>query len=71
MFQKRDDFTPIQVPVQQEVPQFQQPVVQPATQSFDVIETPAKKSGSIFDDPEEDESDVLPVFKGRNIFGNN
>ncbi|MBO5937730.1 MAG: cell division protein FtsZ [Clostridia bacterium] len=41
------------------------------TQAFDVIETPAKKSGSIFDDPDEDESDVLPVFKGRNIFGNN
>ena len=41
------------------------------TQAFDVIETPAKKSSSIFDDPDEDESDVLPVFKGRNIFGNN
>ena len=37
----------------------------------DVIETPQKKSGSIFDDPDEDESDILPVFKGRNIFGNN
>ena len=56
------DFTPIQTPVQEN----------PApAQSFDVIETPAKKSGSIFDDPDEDESDVLPVFKGRNIFGNN
>ncbi len=42
-----------------------------ATQAFDVIETPPKKSGSIFDDPDEEESDVLPVFKGRNIFGNN
>ncbi len=41
------------------------------SQAFDVIETPPKKSGSIFDDPDEDESDVLPVFKGRNIFGNN
>ncbi len=41
------------------------------TQAFDVIETPPKKSGSIFDDPDEEESDVLPVFKGRNIFGNN
>ncbi|MDO4380960.1 MAG: hypothetical protein Q4D20_08810, partial [Clostridia bacterium] len=39
--------------------------------SFDVIETPKKKSGSIFDDPDEDESDVLPIFKGRNIFSNN
>ncbi len=44
---------------------------QSATQAFDVIETPPKKSGSIFDDPDEEESDVLPVFKGRNIFGNN
>ncbi len=40
-------------------------------QAFDVIETPPKKTGSIFDEPDEDESDVLPVFKGRNIFGNN
>ncbi|MBR6567473.1 MAG: cell division protein FtsZ [Clostridia bacterium] len=40
-------------------------------QTFDVIETPPKKTGSIFDEPDEDESDVLPVFKGRNIFGNN
>lgn len=39
-------------------------------QSFDVIETPKKKSGSIFDDPDDDESDVLPIFKGRNIFSN-
>ncbi|MGN0467674.1 MAG: cell division protein FtsZ [Acutalibacteraceae bacterium] len=37
----------------------------------DVVETPAKKSSSIFDDPDEDESDVLPIFRGRNIFGNN
>ncbi len=52
----------------------QAPVAAPAqsaTQAFDVIETPPKKSGSIFDDPDEEESDVLPVFKGRNIFGNN
>jgi cell division protein FtsZ len=47
------------------------PVAPAQTQAFDVIETPPKKSGSIFDDPDEDESDVLPVFKGRNIFGNN
>ena len=45
------------------------PAAQPA-QPFDVIETPAKKPASIFDDPEEDESDVLPIFKGRNIFSN-
>ncbi len=55
---------PVQAPVQA-------PVQQAPTQAFDVIETPAKKTGSIFDDPGEDESDVLPVFKGRNIFGNN
>lgn len=42
-----------------------------AAANVDVIETPQKKSGSIFDDPDEDESDILPVFKGRNIFGNN
>ena len=47
------------------------PVQTAPAQAFDVIETPAKKTGSIFDDPGEDESDVLPVFKGRNIFGNN
>ena len=53
-------------------PATEAPAAAPAqTQAFDVIETPAKKSGSIFDDPDEDESDVLPVFKGRNIFGNN
>ena len=60
------DFTPVQAPAQ-ENPAAAQSFAQP----FDVIETPAKKSGSIFDDPDEDESDVLPVFKGRNIFGNN
>ncbi len=43
----------------------------PAAPQFDVIETPAKKPASIFDDPDEDESDVLPIFKGRNIFSNN
>ncbi len=60
------DFAPVQqAPVQQAAP------AQAPVQSFDVIEAPAKKTGSIFDDPGEDESDVLPVFKGRNIFGNN
>ena len=45
------------------------PVSAPA-QSFDVIETPPKSS-SIFDDAAEDDSDELPIFKGRNIFSNN
>ena len=70
------DFTPIQPVAQQPAAAPVQPVAAPAqpaapAQSFDVIEAPAKKTGSIFDDPDEDESDVLPVFKGRNIFGNN
>lgn len=55
----------------QQAPVQQAPAQQAPTQAFDVIEAPAKKTGSIFDDPGEDESDVLPVFKGRNIFGNN
>ena len=55
----------------QQAPVQQAPAQQAPTQAFDVIEAPAKKTGSIFDDPGEDESDVLPVFKGRNIFGKN
>ena len=55
----------------QQAPVQQAPAQQAPAQAFDVIEAPAKKTGSIFDDPGEDESDVLPVFKGRNIFGNN
>ena len=47
----------------------EQPAAAPA-QSFDVIETP-NKNASIFDDAPEDDSDELPIFKGRNIFGNN
>ena len=47
------------------------PVEAAPAADVDVIETPQKKTGSIFDDPDEDESDILPVFKGRNIFGNN
>ena len=35
-----------------------------------VVETPEKKTASIFDDPDEVDSDVLPIFRGRNIFGN-
>lgn len=68
------EFTPIQPVAQQapvQTPVQQAPVQQTTAQSVDVIEAPAKKTGSIFDDPDEDESDVLPVFKGRNIFGNN
>ena len=55
-------------PAKQEAPKAEQTA---PSQTFDVIETPPKKTGSIFDEPDEDESDVLPVFKGRNIFGNN
>ena len=47
------------------------PVAPQAPQDVDVIETPNKQAGSIFDDPNDDESDVLPIFKGRNIFSNN
>lgn len=43
--------------------------VAPAARTADVVETPARKA-SVFDEAEEGESDVLPVFKGRNIFGN-
>ncbi len=58
---------PFEAPVATEVP------VTPVAPSspFDVIETPAKKTGSVFDDSDDDDGDVLPVFKGRNIFGNN
>lgn len=62
---KASDFVPAK-PVAEQAPA--QPV---QSQSFDVIETPTKKTDSIFDDPDDDESDILPVFKGRNIFGNN
>ena len=70
---------PAAAPVQsssgmQDISSFSVPSSQGAdqsVQSFDVIETPKKKSGSIFDDPDDDESDVLPIFKGRNIFSNN
>ncbi len=66
---KTSDFAPIQTPAAPVAePEAAQPV---QTQTVDVIETPAKKTDSIFDDPDDDESDVLPVFKGRNIFGNN
>ncbi len=35
-----------------------------------VVETPEQKSNSIFDDPDDTDSDVLHIFRGRNIFGN-
>ena len=41
-----------------------------APKEEEYVETPVKKPSSIFDDPDEDEKDVLPIFKGRNIFGN-
>ncbi len=47
------------------------PAQQAPAQNYDVIETPPKSSGSVFDQAADDESDVLNVFKGRNIFGNN
>ncbi len=68
---KASDFAPIQAPVQPVAEAPSAPAQPVQTQSVDVIETPAKKSDSIFDDPDDDESDILPVFKGRNIFGNN
>ena len=52
------DFAPVQAPVAE-------PVAAP------VEEAPEKKAESIFDDTDDDDSDILPVFKGRNIFGNN
>lgn len=39
-------------------------------QRVDVVETPPKKQPTVFDEAEAEESDILPVFKGRNIFGN-
>ena len=49
----------------------QQSGFEPAyVQKEEYVETPVKKPSSIFDDPDEDEKDVLPIFKGRNIFGN-
>ena len=40
------------------------------TQRVDFVETPPKKPTTVFDEAEAEESDILPVFKGRNIFGN-
>ena len=57
------DFAPVQAPVAEAA-------------AAPVEEAPAeaaaeKKAESIFDDTDDDDSDILPVFKGRNIFGNN
>ena len=60
------DFAPIQQPVAEP----QAAPVAPVEVSAPV-EAPAKKAESIFDDTDDDDSDILPVFKGRNIFGNN
>ncbi len=60
------EFVPVQ-PAQVVEPQAAEVPVQPATP----VEAPAQKTESIFDDTDDDDSDILPVFKGRNIFGNN
>ncbi len=66
-----EDIFSVQQPTQQAESQPAEPQANEKAQAdYDVVETP-KKPSSIFDDPDEDESDVLPIFKGRNIFGNN
>ena len=55
------DFAPVQAPVAEPA----------APAEADPAPAPAKKAESIFDDTDDDDSDILPVFKGRNIFGNN
>ena len=57
------DFAPVQAPVAEPVAA---PVEEAPTEA-----APEKKAESIFDDTDDDDSDILPVFKGRNIFGNN
>jgi hypothetical protein len=57
------DFAPVQAPVAE-------PVAAPVEEA-PVEAAPEKKAESIFDDTDDDDSDILPVFKGRNIFGNN
>ncbi len=57
------DFAPIQAPVAEQE-------AAPAPEA-PAEAAPAKKAESIFDDTDDDDSDILPVFKGRNIFGNN
>ncbi len=55
------DFAPVQAPVAEPA----------APAEAEPAPAPAKKAESIFDDTDDDDSDILPVFKGRNIFGNN
>ena len=57
------DFAPIQAPVAEPAA--------PVAEAAPAPAEPAKKAESIFDDTDDDDSDILPVFKGRNIFGNN
>ena len=57
------DFAPVQAPVAE-------PVAAPVEEA-PAEAAPEKKAESIFDDTDDDDSDILPVFKGRNIFGNN
>ncbi len=67
-----EDIFPAAQPAQPIEPAAPAQPITPAApaQTFDVIETP-NKSSSIFDDAPEDDSDELPIFKGRNIFNNN
>ena len=60
------EFVPVQ-PAAVVEPVVTEAPVQPA----DPVEAAEKKAESIFDDTDDDDSDILPVFKGRNIFGNN
>ena len=65
---KPEDLFPAAAPQSEEAAPAQAPAA--PQQSFDVIETPPKNN-SIFDDADDDDSDELPIFKGRNIFSNN
>ncbi len=60
------EFVPVQ-PAAVVEPVVTEAPVQPAAP----VEAAEKKAESIFDDTDDDDSDILPVFKGRNIFGNN
>ena len=60
------DFVPVQATTA-----FETKVSEAPVQAEAPVEAAEKKSESIFDDTDDDDSDILPVFKGRNIFGNN